>query len=139
MKLTLNDIKSITHGAVKITENDGKFNFFRFSDEQYEFYLATNQSFAGKALCTASVILDFYTDASALAMSIEAKKTGTRNYCNIDIYEDGVLISHKGEDEAETETAFNVETTLKSVRFPKDSQSPYPFSPLRMKSGLSVS
>ena len=103
MRLTLKDIKSITHGAVKITENDGKFSFFRFSDEQYEFYKATNAAFANKALGTASVILDFYTDSDTLSIDWSAKKVSTRDYCCFDVYENGVMVGHFGNSTADAE------------------------------------
>lgn len=112
MHLTFENIKSITHGAVKITECDGKINFSRFSDEQYEFYNATNKSFAGKTLCTASVILDFYTNSRTLLINWGARKTGTRNYCTMDIYEDGVMVGHFGDDVAEDEVEYSSSVSL---------------------------
>ena len=38
MKLNFEQIKSITAGAVRMTEEDGAIRFFRFNEEQTELY-----------------------------------------------------------------------------------------------------
>ena len=38
MKLTLDQVRSITHGALSVTEENGTFTFCRFTDYQAELY-----------------------------------------------------------------------------------------------------
>ena len=99
MKLTKNDIEKITYGALRITEEGEKFNFYRFSEEQHEVYEREYAEFRRRAEGTASVSLDFYTDSEFIAFSYltESKAGPLINYAFIDVWVDGMMVAHLGE------------------------------------------
>ena len=47
MKLDLEQIKKITLGAVKVTQSEEGYNFFRFNEEEIKFYEARTLSVGG--------------------------------------------------------------------------------------------
>ncbi len=91
MKLTLEQIKRITVGAVRITEEDGAIRFFRFSEEQTEMYKNVRKDFYNKTYSTAGIKLKFKTDSKTLALSVFAKPSSSRYFFDIDIFVDGEL------------------------------------------------
>ena len=99
MILTKNDLEKITFGALRITESEGKFNFYRFTEEQNAVYDKLTNDFRKKADGTASVMLDFYTDSQTLSFSYttESKAGPLINYAFIDIWVDGMIIAHVGD------------------------------------------
>ncbi len=98
MNLTFDDIKKITFGALSITEENGKFVFHRFSDEQKSVYEKEHADFRRRSDSTASVILDFLTDSDTLSFDYETEsKVGPKiDYAFFDIWENDVMIAHKG-------------------------------------------
>ncbi len=91
MKLNLEQIKNITAGAVRITEEDGAVRFFRFSEEQIEMYKNVRKDFYNKTFSTAGVKLKFKTNSKTLALSVFAKPSSTRYFFDIDIRINGEL------------------------------------------------
>ena len=91
-------MKKITFGALRITESDGKFNFYRFTEEQERVYDKLTNDFRKKSEGTASVMLDFYTDSENLSFSFstESKAGPLINYAFIDIWVDGLMAAHRG-------------------------------------------
>lgn len=55
MKLSFNQIKQITTGAVLVKEEDGMISLKRFTQEQEELYKVTNQGFYNKTFSTAGI------------------------------------------------------------------------------------
>ena len=98
MKLTLEQIKSITKGAQNIRLEEGKFRFYRFSDKQMEYYKENSADFYKKAFATASVHLDFYTDSPFFKFHYDVANASSRKFYYFDMYVDGVLVKHLGED-----------------------------------------
>lgn len=99
MTLTLEDIKTITKGALSVREEDGKFYFERFSEEQRNYYLTTFERSGIRTAATASVILDFYTDSESLAFNYEIDQLNYNlsDFLFFDVYEDEIMIAHVGE------------------------------------------
>ncbi|MBQ8720467.1 MAG: hypothetical protein IJY65_05480 [Clostridia bacterium] len=98
MKLSIKDIRKITFGALSVTEENGVFTFHRFTDEQKSVYATEHPEFRRRSDSTASVILDFLTDSDILSFDYETEsKVGPhRDYAFFDIWENDVMIAHKG-------------------------------------------
>ena len=87
--LSINEIRSITFGAIDVFEKDGRAHFSRFEGSAKEHYGRVGTT-------SSSVILDFITDASAISFNYYATKIIDRSHCFFDVYENGVLIGHVG-------------------------------------------
>ena len=78
MKLTFEQIKNITTGAVKVTEKDGKVSFARFTDEQVQLYdrvcREKNSSLNTRCRAAAGIRLRFKTNSQKLKMIVEVSK-----------------------------------------------------------------
>lgn len=105
MILSTNDLKSLAHGAVSVKEAaDGYTAFYRFSDKQMDYYRETNHEFYKKTFCTASVRVEAVTDATALTFTYRAKKMASRTFFYLELFVDGAMVAHIGEDVAEEKT-----------------------------------
>ena len=89
MKLNLEQIKSIAHGAVQIIEEDGKICLYRFTEEQRELYRGYSDDFFGKSFASAGITLEFVTDSRRLAMKVEVSSGSSRKYFMHSIFVDG--------------------------------------------------
>ncbi len=98
MKLTYEQIKKISKGAVRITEEDGKICFYRFTDEQFKMYENIRSESYLRAFSTAGVRLEFVTNSKTLTLEANASHTSSRTYFNHDIYVDGEHLYTLGDD-----------------------------------------
>ncbi|MBE7034043.1 MAG: SGNH/GDSL hydrolase family protein [Ruminococcaceae bacterium] len=89
MKLNYEQIKSITQGAVSISECENGFTFHRFNEEEEKFYAPT--SHAKKVFSTAGIQMVFKTDAESISLSISVSAGSSRSYFSFDVYADGEL------------------------------------------------
>ena len=107
MKLTLDDIKSITRGAIDIVECDESYRFERFSDEQKTVYKDGRERSYIRTAATASVVLDFYTDSETLRFDYEIDRLNmvTPDFLFFDVWENDILTHHAGEYKKEKLTA----------------------------------
>lgn len=97
MKLKLNDIIAITKGVSKVTEENGFFRFFRFTDTQSEAYLKLGRvDFNRKTFASAGVRLAMATDTRKLTFEYRFYSGSSRNVAFFDVYVDGVLKNHFG-------------------------------------------
>lgn len=69
MRLTLEQIKRITFGAICIEERDDGIHFSKFTHKQEDAFFALSQTLGERALTTTGVRLDFYTNSKNLAFS----------------------------------------------------------------------
>ena len=99
MTLTYDAMKSITRGAVSITEKDGFYRFERYAEEQKKAYEGTRQRSYLRVGATASVVLDFYTDSETLTFDYEIDRLNMvlADYMFFDIWEDDIMTFHIGE------------------------------------------
>lgn len=97
MKLNLEQIKAITKGAVEVTEEDGRFYFFRFTAAQRELYGQLRPQYNEKVLATAGVRLSMETDSDFLAFDYRLQTGSSRPYGFFDVYENGILKHHFGD------------------------------------------
>ncbi|MBQ7097548.1 MAG: SGNH/GDSL hydrolase family protein [Clostridia bacterium] len=86
MKLDIEQIKSITHGAVEISVENGKFCFSRFTKNEADVILNANLSY------TAGIQMEFKTDGDKLNLTVNTKdETTVRSYFAFDVFVDGIL------------------------------------------------
>ena len=107
MKLTFNDIKNATRGAVKIEERDGFYHFDRYREEEKAAYEGTRQRSYIRTVATSSVVLDFYTDSEAITFDYEIDRLNMvmANYMFFDVWEDDIMVYHVGEYSTEPKSA----------------------------------
>ena len=84
MKLTLEQIKGITTGAVKIWHQDDGYHFAKCTDKQIEAWYAIKETLGMRAETTTGVRLDFYTNSKIFAFK---SSSGDR----YDLYIDDVM------------------------------------------------
>lgn len=89
MKLNLDQIKAITVGTVRITEEAEGFRFYRFTAEQEELYKEKRPTLWEKCFTPSGVKLRFRTDSKKLGLSGWTSKATAREYYAIDVYKNG--------------------------------------------------
>lgn len=94
MKLSFEQIKKFTKGAVRVEDFGDYINFFRFTKEQEDFYEGYNDAFYKKSFATAGVRLAFVTDSEILNIkgAISSVFASTRRYYSFDVTVDGKYI-----------------------------------------------
>ncbi len=99
MKLTLEQLKTITRGAVSVAEQEGQFRFFRFTEAQQKAYETTSPNdFYRKSFATAGVRLYFRTNSTKLAFDYKFGYGSSREYAYFDLYVNGALEKHFGSE-----------------------------------------
>lgn len=89
MKLSLEQIRSVTRGAVNVTCEDGMYRFYRMAEGEYD------ESDKGIGHSTAGVVLEFMTDATGLSLKVKAEiGMEIRSFFSFDIFADDKLIGH---------------------------------------------
>lgn len=88
MKLTFEQIKSITKGAVRVVKDNGKVKFLRFTEEQEKMYEAF-PDFYKKTFATAGVRLEFVTGSRSMTLKVDVSAASSRTYFNHDIFVNG--------------------------------------------------
>lgn len=97
MKLNLEQVKSITLGAVNVYEKDGYFDFHRFTPEQEFLYddpqnpRAFSESNI-KSLTTAGIKFRFLTDSKKITLTAQFTKGMNRVYFSMDFCKNGEFI-----------------------------------------------
>lgn len=100
MKLTLENLQTITTGAVSVTHEDGWFRFRRFAHKP-EAYFPDDTAFQAKVTATASVKLDFITDAQNLEFRYRATRASSRSLFFFDLYVNNALVATHGRADAD--------------------------------------
>lgn len=102
MKLNLEQIKTITYGAVDIIEEDGEFSFYRFTNEQAEYYFKyRSPQYLEKSYTTAGIRMSFETDSRLLAFEYSHKGEYSISYSYFDVYVNDVIVGHYGLEHCE--------------------------------------
>ena len=70
MFLTLEQIQSITTGAVSVVKEEDGIHFRRFTDRQLEVFRQKSAQFQQRSHCTAGCRLSFYTDADTVILTV---------------------------------------------------------------------
>lgn len=95
MILQEKELASVLTGAVRTWEENGEFHASRFTEKQTELYSRKNGGeLLKKAYATASMKLDFFTDADALSFDWFMREASSRRFYHFDFYVDGVMTDH---------------------------------------------
>ena len=94
MKLSVDQIREITTGAVRVTEEEGRIGFCRFSKNESEFYENRSKEFYIKSKASSGMRLAFKTDSKNLFISAEIKYASTRTYFSFDVFVNGECIGY---------------------------------------------
>ncbi len=86
MKLSFEQIKSITVGAARVEENGERIAFFRFTKEQEEAYYGIDRDLYKKTFSTAGIRLEFVTNSTSLYMQVRATPGTSRAFFSHDIF-----------------------------------------------------
>ena len=113
MKLSIEQLRSMTQGAVRVFKIDGSACFRRFTDEQEELYRISNEEFWKKTFSTAGIKLCFETNSETMDLSVLALESTSRTYFSIDVFADDQFV---GAIENHTEDGLAGDYT--EVRFP---------------------
>lgn len=86
MKLTIGQIREVTTGASNVVFEDGKYQFFRFTDPEAE---VINHPYVS---ATAGIQMKFKTDGRVLKLKVHVQKAiDIRSYFSFDIFVDNTL------------------------------------------------
>lgn len=94
MKLSFNQIKEITTGAVLVKEEDGMISLKRFTQEQEELYKATCELLYDRTFCTSGIKLLFKTDSKNLFLKVKTIFSSARKYFSVDVFVNGKPIGY---------------------------------------------
>ena len=95
MILNEKQLSAILTGALRMWMEDGAFRMSRFTEEQLRYYAQKNGGeLLKKAYATASMTLDFITDADALSFDWWMREASSRRFYHFDFYVDGVMYDH---------------------------------------------
>ena len=92
MTLDLRTIRSITTGAVRITEETDGIHFYRFTKEQEEMFLPRNERHYKKTFSTAGIRLRFQTDSTKLELKAKVEHGSPRSFYAVDLSVNGIFI-----------------------------------------------
>ena len=93
MKLSLDQIKSITFGAVRVEEEADGIHFYRFTKEQEELYRTMREkSLLVKTFATSGICFRFRTDSAILSFCGQTTPGSTRSYFSFELFVDGEKI-----------------------------------------------
>ena len=92
MKPELSQIKKIALGAVRITQEEDGFHFYRFTQEQEALYRDRSQDFYKKSFSTSSVQLRFQTNSESLFLKASVTPGSSRKYFAFEVFADGKRI-----------------------------------------------
>ena len=95
MKLSLEQLKSITHGATHLEETADGVYFWRMTPEQIQYYVdIKDEPLVRAAKQSAGIRLAFETDSKTLSFSATLLPDSSGAFGGFDVYENGVMIEH---------------------------------------------
>lgn len=123
MRLSYEQIKSITLGADHIDENDGKLAFWRFNNKELEYFSKT--ALTPRETSTAGIQFEFKTDAKSLTLSGFISFATPITFYSFDVFVNGkffcALKNYTGEEIGidRSEEKFEIGDFEYSVDFPE--------------------
>jgi Lysophospholipase L1 and related esterases len=97
MELCLAQLKSITNGAIDVTEENGEYRFHRFTEKQTKEY-GVKENLKIRCACPAGVSLDFETDSDFFQVQYSLKFSTGRPFFHFDFYVNDIFTASIGED-----------------------------------------
>ncbi|MBR4864234.1 MAG: SGNH/GDSL hydrolase family protein [Oscillospiraceae bacterium] len=92
MKLTVDEIRAITSGAVSVEETEAGIRFYRFTKEQLEIYPKRREALVLKSLAATGVKFCFETDSENLYVRGLFEHASARSYFSLDVAVNGKVI-----------------------------------------------
>ena len=89
MKLSYDQICSITQGAVRITKENNEIRFFRFNEAEQQMYRKRREESWLRSFATAGIRLEFDTDTSFLAFEAEIYPSTSRLFFTHSVFVNG--------------------------------------------------
>lgn len=96
MKLNIEQISKITHGAERIVSDNDGIKFYRFNEQEENVYKENKIILFEKLFYTSGIEMEFITDSTLLKITTEVSGTTNRKYFAFDIYADDVLVGCLG-------------------------------------------
>ena len=119
MILNFEQVRMITRGAVRITEENGYYRLYRFTEAQQKAYEETgNRDYYFRTFATAGIRLAFQTDSPYVAFDYHFVGASSRLYAHFDIYENGHMVRHfgfEGTDATEGKVKIPLSNGIKDV------------------------
>jgi hypothetical protein len=104
MILNEQQLTNILTGALITWTENGEFRASRFTEKQLAYYARKNgEELLKKAYATASMTLDFMSDADAISFDWWMKEASSRRFYHFDLYVDGVMCDHYDAERTEAE------------------------------------
>jgi len=94
MKLSFEQIKQMTTGAVQAQEENEMLLLKRFTQEQEELYKAVNLFLYDRTFSPAGIKFLFKTDSKKLFLKLTTMNSSQRAYFSVDVFVDGKLIGY---------------------------------------------
>lgn len=92
MRLSYNQICSVTLGAVRMEQTNGEIRFFRFSEQEQQMYHMRREESWLRSFATAGIRLEFDTDTSFLTFEAEIYPSTSRRFFTHSIFVNGERI-----------------------------------------------
>ena len=92
MRLTYNQICSVTLGAVRMEQTNGEIRFFRFSEQEQQMYRMRREESWLRSFATAGIRLEFDTNSSFLVLEAEIYPSTSRRFFTHSIFVNGERI-----------------------------------------------
>ena len=94
MKLTFEQLKAISTGAVRFEEDEVGIKLFRFTKEQEKLYEETDIEFYNRSQATAGIKFAFRTNSKKLYIKTHITPRYCRRYFSFDVFVNGELIGY---------------------------------------------
>ena len=100
MKLSIEQIRSITQGVDRVESDNGRVSFHRFTEREELFYKQRDamfgRSFSYRCKAPAGVKLCFATNSKNLKITAMVDVATSRSYFSLDVFENGNLLLKDG-------------------------------------------
>lgn len=94
MKLSFEQIKAISTGAVRFAEEEDGMKLYRFTEEQEKLYKEAEIGFYDKCQATAGIKFVFRTNSRSLFIRTKIVPKRSRNYFSFDVFVNGAPIGY---------------------------------------------
>ena len=113
MKLTIDQIRSVTRGVVRVEEENGAARFYRFTDAQSNAYREIgNMDFYGKSFSSAGVRLAFVSNTERLSFSFLPYSGSSRKWLGFDLCVNSRIAAHREYNREDDPSTFRFEASL---------------------------
>lgn len=113
MKLTVDQIRAITRGVVRVKEEGNLIRLYRFTEAQSKAYFDTgDMDFYKKTYASAGVRLAFISDTERFSFAFEPHMASSRRWFSLDVRVNGRIAAHREYDRDDDPANFRFETTF---------------------------